>query len=256
MFVGHCNTMSQFTKTFVLFFCAVSQGILVPGPCPLTIPTIFIEDLDFIVKGTLYGHAVPHANLSLFFRKPFAGHKYYSIYSDRETIEHIAKTLVVVTKWSRDGSFLKMESSLKNDVERRFKGCKTTTTDKVKVWFDSNVFIFWSCVQMNKTSSDQAVLILTSDINLSNEDPEKLAELIKNKTRTYLTEPLFNSIQWDNTLDFDNTSTGCLSPNLGWTPLGYFILLSMIVASALFSTSRIIYYWARISNRTHPQYIH
>lgn len=240
--------MSQFTKPLVLFFCgvfAISQGILAPGPCPLTPPTMFVEDLKLYNFRLLYFHVVPLSKHSYFFKKPdpSVNPAFYSIYSPKATFEYMTVNLTLTTKWSRDGEFLKMKSFIAKDVENRFKGCETTTTDSVKMWYDSNVLVFWSCVQMNKTNSDHALLIAFWEQNHNNKTQN---ELVRNVTAKFLPDRTLSLIQWDN--DKDYTITTCPSPHSSGLPLGYYLfLLSMLVVLVLCFSPTITY---KKSNRT------
>lgn len=161
---AHSITMTHISKSVAALtwgwaVFVVSRGILLPGPCPHSLPTMYIEDLDFSPKRSLhYIQVVPFAHHhSLLFAKPILTSA-PKIYQDR--LEwHLDYQLKIGTTWKRSGDFLTMRSLLTKDTAEKYKGCATTTTARVKVWYEKSWGII--CVEADDEGHDEAVSLLS-----------------------------------------------------------------------------------------------
>lgn len=248
--------MTNISKSVALC-CAVfvvGHGILLPGPCPKSLPTMFIEDLDFVpALKSKYLQVVPFVHHSLLFAIP-----------TRNSLPTITKTVLewqleyflrIETKWSRLGDYLIMSSSLTKDTEEKYMGCATNTTVPVKVWFDDRFFIIWSCVKVNDEEHDEAVLLLTNYRKYMNFYPyfANFMEEAKNSSRDYLTEPLINAIPWKMRLDLDEPTQRCPRHSVGsrwyFFSITFLILFLMFIFGVCFKSDT----FSRCNNsKTHP----
>ena len=97
----------------------------------------------------------------------------------------------VVCRVKRGGGTLVVQSTVQGkDASELY--------EKIQVWEEEGVVVIWSCNDNpNLTDHDAAVLILTEAENFSTERVNSTLEKVKRVAKSYISDLLFNSIQWD-----------------------------------------------------------
>lgn len=221
--------MSLSVKVILFLFCAtVLHGVKLPGQCPQAPATHKFRNVlsyypELILgvpftdpKTTLLFKDVRTSNVQSYYiqisrnytrinfevRDPYPYETYYS-----ESVLEYANTS------ESDSLYLRSHISVryKNDSTRNYN-CNFISEVNVRIWFDGEFVIIWSCRDNNYIDHEEAVLMVAyhDSYNISYHgqvtEYSKMMKRLKNVAQKYLKEDLLNKIQWTQEPDFGQST--------------------------------------------------
>lgn len=243
--------MSGVIAVVVLVLSSMCNCVIFPGPCPKSAPTHLPPD-EALEGKMAFGAPFERPNSSnLFIGQPFNMLKVAYDYDQINITYSAWKITVQIMTPSNDTPFgtrlartivWEWGTSVYQDYLKNmeiYMPCFRTKSEVIKMWFEDQMGIVWSCAEISDSEHDEAILALSFKKIVYGEELSTLANKFNEMAKKYLnTSRVMEKVDWKWAPDqYFYDKIACppqlkIKPQLKWVFIGLIVvIIAMILVS-------------------------